>query len=343
MVELSPSQNLMRRVVSPTRLLALAVSTVIVVSLYRRMDRGSLREVLTRLDVRWLLMALAALGASLSLASWRWHQMLRLSNAQLRHADSWRWTLIGHCFSGFFFGAAVSDVAKSSLYSRWKGFGMTQILAASALDRVVGAISTGIYTLLTVGLALVAAPEFPTLGWKTPKLVEWILVLSGAVLLGLGGMWMTQRRWLPHVRRFYGSVKSMTSLLKGRPGLIVQAVLAGLLMQVLISAVLACSLQAVSDQPLPWKLLLWTFPVIGVVASLPLTISGAGAREGASIVLWGGLGIPASMAFSASLLTLCVTLLWALCGGGLLWYEATLSRRSATLPTSSPRSSPCEQ
>ena len=342
MVEPSPSQNLMRRVVSPTRLLALTVSIVIIAVLYRRMDRGSLREVLSRLDVRWLLMALAALGVSLSLASWRWHQMLRLSNAQLQPADSWRWTLIGHCFSAFFFGAAVSDVAKSSLYSRWKGFGMTQILAASALDRVTGAISTGIYTLLTVGLALVAAPSVPALGWKASKPTEWVLALLGGGLLVVGAMWATQHRWRPQVRRFYQSLTTLSCLLKGQPGLMVKAVVAGLLMQVLISTVLACSLQAVSDQPLPWTLLLWTFPVIGVVASLPLTISGAGAREGASIVLWGALGIPASMAFSAGLLTLCVTLFWALCGGLLLGYETTLARRSALVPTSSTRSSACE-
>ena len=93
----------------------------------------------------------------------------------------------------------------------------------------------------------------------------------------------------------------------------------GLLIQMMVSVILGCCLQAVAATPVPWVKLLWTFPVIGLMASVPITISGAGAREGAAILLWTGFGITSATAFSASLLTLSVNLLWAGAGALLLW------------------------
>lgn len=319
---------------SPTRCIALVMSIVIIASLYRRMDRGSLEQVLEHLDPRWLFAAFLSLGISLSLASWRWHQMLRLSNADLHPIASWRWTLIGHCFSAFLFGAAVSDVAKSTLYSRWKGFEMTQILAASALDRAAGAISTVIYGIATLLFAVIAAPSLPDFGWKIPHPSLWALLLGVVLLIAAGLGWRLRGRWLPQLRHFADRFHGLAMLLRARPTMIVLILGAGFLLQLGISCVLGCALRAVCDQPLPWKVLLWTFPVIGVVASLPATISGAGAREGASIVLWAAFGIASPTAFSASLLTLCVNLLWAIGGGLLLWREASLS---AAQTTSQPR------
>lgn len=319
---------------SPTRCVALVMSLVIIGSLYRRMDRGSLQQVLLHLDVRWLLAAFLSLGVSLSLASWRWHQMLRLSNADLHPIASWRWTLIGHCFSAFLFGAAVSDVAKSTLYSRWKGFEMTQILAASVLDRTAGALSTVLYGIATLLFAVLAAPSLPDFGWNIPHPSLWALVFGVVLLVAVGATWSLRDRWLPHARHFGERFHSLATLLRAQPMTIILILGAGFLLQLGISCVLGCALKAVCDQPLPWKVLLWTFPVIGVVASLPATISGAGAREGASIVLWAAFGITSPTAFSASLLTLCVNLLWAIGGGLLLWREASLS---ATRPTSPSR------
>lgn len=44
--------NPLRRMLSPTRCIALVMSIVIIASLYRRMDRGSLQQVLQHLDPR---------------------------------------------------------------------------------------------------------------------------------------------------------------------------------------------------------------------------------------------------------------------------------------------------
>ena len=93
-------------------------------------------------------------------------------------------------------------------------------------------------------------------------------------------------------------------------------------MQAGLNGVLALNLQAVSHEPLPWLRLAWTFPVITVVSGLPITFAGIGARDSAAIALLGWCGVAGVDAEAMSLLTLCVSVLWGLIGGLMLWWDA---------------------
>jgi glycosyltransferase 2 family protein len=61
------------------------------------------------------------------------------------------------------------------------------------------------------------------------------------------------------------------------------------------------------------------------IAMLPISIAGWGVREGAAVVAFGTLGIPAVMAFGASVLFALLTLVLGL-SGGVSWL---LARRPA--------------
>jgi uncharacterized membrane protein YbhN (UPF0104 family) len=301
------------------RALALVVSGVALVLIARRLDRIDLLQQLKQMRPLWFLGALGAFLISVSLSSWRWHQMLKVTGTAINLRTSWRLTLIGHCFSALFFGAAVSDLAKATLYSRWFGFPVPRLLAASVLDRSTGALSTMLYALATLGYGVWAAPR---IHWQG---VEWVPV--GKIALGLGIVLVIiailalvfRSRWLPALRRFWLEMSKAARALRSRSGVALAAVLVGFLIQVMVSVILGCCLRAVAIAPIPWVELLWTFPVIGLMASVPITISGAGAREGAAILLWTTFGITSATAFSASLLTLSVNLLWAAAGAVLLW------------------------
>jgi hypothetical protein len=93
-------------------------------------------------------------------------------------------------------------------------------------------------------------------------------------------------------------------------------------MQLAINAVLALNLQAVSHTPVPWVHVVWAFPLITAISGLPITMAGIGARDGAAIALLGWCGIPAADAEAMSMLTLCVSALWGLLGGLVLWRES---------------------
>jgi hypothetical protein len=95
-------------------------------------------------------------------------------------------------------------------------------------------------------------------------------------------------------------------------------------MQVAVNGTLAMNLQAVSHTPIPWTQLLWTFPLITAISGLPITFAGIGARDGAAIALLGWCGVAAADAEAMSLLTLCVSVLWGLVGGIVLWRESSI-------------------
>ena len=310
----------LRRLFSPIRGAALAVSLVAVFLILSRLDRAALHIAFKQLKPMWFLVAAGAFALSLSLGAWRWHQMLRITGVAVDLPTSWRLTVVGHTFCALLFGAAVSDVAKATLYSRWFGFPLSRILAASALDRSAGAVSTILYGLITLGIALWAGPPLHwaqlhwTLSWP------WV-VITGLVAAVIGfGLYFLRRQWVRYWDRFVLELGKALSELRARPALTLSAIVAGLLVQVLVSTVLGCCLCAIHPGPLPWMQLLWTFPVIGVAASMPVTLSGAGARDGAAILLWATFGISSAMAFSACLLTLCVNLGWAFVGIGFAWH-----------------------
>jgi uncharacterized membrane protein YbhN (UPF0104 family) len=304
---------------SRARAAALLVSLAALGILAHRVDPRSLAAIFHQVRPAWLGAAVAAFAASLGLGAWRWHQMLRITGTAVTGPVTCRLTLVGHAFSSLLFGAAVGDVAKAALYSRAYGFPVERILAASALDRSAGAISTLLYAAATVACAVWSAPR---LHWDhiQPSSARWTLAVCAVAAVVAGAVLrMTRRRWMPLAVRLGREVGNAVRQLRLRPGLTLVAVVAGVGMQLLVSTVLACCLQSIHPGGLPWSRLLWTFPVIGLAAAFPVTVAGAGAREGAAIFIWAGFGIQGPVSFAACALTLAVTLVWALPGIALAW------------------------
>lgn len=302
------------------RWLAVLISACALLLLARRIDTHLILTTLRSTSPLPFLSALVLCGVSLSLAAWRWHSMLQISGIHPRYSDSWRFSIVGHAFSSLLLGAALSDIAKGSLYSRRFGFPASQILAASALDRLAGTLSTLIYGGLALILAWMSVRPLATelqVRWKVWGLIG-ILGLLLVTILALGAV---RRFWRQHWDRFFQRFTAATRELLAQPWVAAKALALGLLMQICVSGILAACLMSVHRPSVDWLDLAWTFPAIGVAASLPVTLSGAGAREGAAVLLWRPFGIAAETAFSAALLVLGVNILWACIGLFLIWRE----------------------
>jgi hypothetical protein len=59
---------------------------------------------------------------------------------------------------------------------------------------------------------------------------------------------------------------------------------------------------------------------------MPLTVGGAGLREGLGLVILGHFGVSAPEVVAAGLITLAVYLGWAACGGLIVLFESRLRR-----------------
>lgn len=269
------------------------------------------------LEIRWL-PALGAVGCillSAALLGLRWQWMLRLQDMERGYGESWRGVMVGNALSAALLGALFGDIAKSAWYARRHDLPFPAVLLSCGLDRLCGGLGLALYALLSVLSAFREGVQIPSAWNLNPRVLQWTPWVM-MILLPLGLiLWRKLRRGAldPQGKAWLQWVESWKAL-RARPGLCLGAVGISLIANMLIGATLGFALASVGPGSLPWMKLLWTFPAIGLAASLPLTFAGAGAREGAAIAIWSTLGIPAPVAVAASLVTLVATLLGAVPG-----------------------------
>ena len=299
------------------RLICAAVTVAALCVVFHRLKLGDL--VHTVRTMRWgcFLAALALFGLLFLPAAERWHLVLRLLDRAVNLAATARVSLIGHFFYTVLFGVVGGDTAKSALYARWYRLPLPEVLAAAPLDRLLGFAGL----LIFASGAVVLAADTDGFAGSAQISFQWPGQWAWAILSAAGlVIWLVSRaRPESAGGRFWRTFVSGGKLLLASPRIALAGVGCGLLVQMALSGVLALNLQAVSQTPVPWSRLIWTFPVITMVSALPITVAGLGVREGAALMLLGHYGIPETDAVAASLLTATVTMAWAAVGAVLLW------------------------
>jgi glycosyltransferase 2 family protein len=308
----------LKRVMTWRRLMGLGFSLTLMAIVLARLDLAQLRILLVQMKWGWALAAGGVFGAACLLSSLRWHLMLQLRLPNPPMGGVLRAGLAGHFLNTLLMGPAVGDIAKSVFYSRWHGRAAPEVMAACWLDRLVAGVGSGVFALIV--LPLVDWPALPAWSWNFS--LRWWHVLVGAVLASVVVV-LARSSWSGKAflsESLQGWCRGVKQLLK-TPVYGGIAVMMGLLVQVNLSGVLMVNLLAVTQTEVPWSQLLWTFPVISLLTALPITMAGAGVREGAALVLLGWFGVPAADAVAAALLTLAWNLAWAGAGAGVLAWE----------------------
>ncbi len=302
------------------KLVCVAVTIVALYFVFRHIPAAALWETLRGMRVGWFIGAVILYGLMFLPAAWRWHLALRMNDSVVNPMATIRFSIIGHFFYLLLFGGAGGDAAKATVYARRYGLPLPKILAAVSLDRLMG--SGALVVVAVIAFAITGA-HGGFAGNKSLAISHnaWWLLL----LLPIGAVVLTLFKRAHHESIFH---KFAVAFLKSGKRLVTSPVVVlkgfscSLMMQVAINAVLAMNLQAVSHTPIPWVQVVWAFPLITAISGLPITMAGIGARDGAAIALLGWCGIPAADAEAMSMLTLCVSALWGLVGGFVLWRES---------------------
>jgi rSAM/selenodomain-associated transferase 2 len=302
-----------------TRVATLLVSGGLLWFILRRLDIPQFLEVVQDANPFGLFAAFLVFGTGMLFASWRWHLMLRFGGNVIHPVATIRGAVIGHCFHTFLFGAAGGDVVKSGVYSRWYGLKMSEVLAAAPLDRLmalVGAIVFG------TSMMLLGAFNggFENLAGRQLWLpVLWIAGVVLLVVLVIVGVYSWRGTRIAALDRFREALqKGGLDLFKDRSTL-VKSTLAALCVHACLSFTMVISLASVTNVSISWVSVLWLFPVISLISGLPISIGGAGLREGSALVLLGLFSIPAEDAVAASLFTLMISFGWCFIGLVLWW------------------------
>lgn len=306
------------------KLVCVAVTIAALFFVFRHIPAAALLETLRGMRIGWFIGAVCLYGLLFLPAAWRWHLALRMNDSVVNASTTLRFTLIGHFFYLLLFGGAGGDAAKATIYARRHGLPLPKILAAVSLDRLMG--SGALIVIAAIALSITGAHG----GFSGNKTISishnawWLLLLLpiAAVTLVLFKRSHHESVFHHFATAFMKSGKRLVT----SPKVVLQGFFCSLLMQVLINSVLAMNLQAVSHTPVPWVRVVWAFPLITAISGLPITMAGIGARDGAAIALLGWCGIAAADAEAMSLLTLCVTALWGLIGGLVLWRESNRAK-----------------
>ncbi len=301
-------------------LLVAACSVLLLGAVLSRLDLSRLATALGRIQPAWLAAAAMTFAGGLLCGALRWGMALKAGRIQVRGGPLLRASLAGHFFNTILLGPAGGDVAKSAVFSRWHGSPVSTIYASSLLDRAFSVGGSILFTVVVLALAL-HGPLLNELhleaGGKSPWL--WAIPVAAAVVAAV--IWRSS----PKARAFTGKLKvallGSVQQLRRRPALALTGCFAGLAGQACNTAILPLSLAAVAGSAIPWGDTIWAFPIIAMVAVLPVTVGGSGVREGAALLLLTRYGIPAEDIVAAGLLTLGVYLGWAVVGAAVGWRE----------------------
>ncbi len=301
-------------------LVSLLVSGGLLAIILSRLDLGSLAHSLAAVDGRAFMLTVTMFGCAIVATGLRWRIGLRLADVPLSLPVVARAMFGGHCFNMILLGPAGGDVAKSAAYSRWYDQPLHQLLASSIMDRSMAALASVLFIALTVALVLVSdTPISPGALMPDLSLGGWSLLALALALVSVG---VTYRlRHLPFMQNMARSLRSTFRGAVRRPGSVIAGSLLGLGSQLLMSLAMAVALWSITAADVPWRDLLWTFPLITAVAALPTSFGGAGVREGVSILLLARYGIPAEDLVAAGFVYLAVQLVWAMLGAAFLAWE----------------------
>jgi len=302
-------------------LLRLLLGLALVALLVRSVGLQNLRSALAPLNTHpgWIAAALALTYAALLAGVLRWHILLRTLGLPTPFSRTYRGFFIGQFFNAFLFGACGGDLARAVVAARDHPGKRTEAVTSVFLDRAIGLVVT---LLAGCALLLPRLRDFAAFDATRPALLLMAAFLLAAVaFLSLfftrdlfARIPLLQRlqhrgRLGPLLRRAYDAIflfRQNARHLLG-PGLLS---LANLLLLAAASAALARALEL----GLPFRDLLVVFPVITVLAAIPLTPGSLGVRETLYIQLLAPFGIPPGPALMLSLLGYLAATAWSLYG-----------------------------
>jgi len=239
---------------------------------------------------------------SIFISSIRW-RLLLMKEVSLKRLFSLY--LLGSFFNNLMPGSIGGDAVKAYYLSKdldakiaekpsGQKTGLLEIpsvhlsVASVFMDRYIGFVS----------LLIIAIIAYP-FGFKYFKgsHIEWILpLIITAFMLGSFVIFILRiGRRLRFVRGFYEYLEYY----KGERGLLVKGLILSLILQMIIITS-AFMISKGMDMNIPFYLLSLIIPLISVISSIPVSISGLGVREASFAILLTPIGVPYAQAITLS-------------------------------------------
>jgi len=275
-------------------------------------------EALRTANLWWFLPGIAAIGIAILLQTQRWVILLRVQDISVSRWRALRIMLAGMFFNLFLFGSTGGDVIKMFFIMREAPDKKAGALLSVFIDRVVGVLA-----LATVSVAVIL-PRFPDL-WSHEKTRAGILTVAlilGGSLAFILFAWMVDRlkltsklpHWLPMHAKITEAAAAFSEY--GKAGRSVGAAfLLSIPAHLLIFSTFYFGARAFNSD-LSLLGICCVMPIVSTVTALPISLGGAGLREGLFQEILGSLyGTSKAIATVISLSGFLMSVFWSLVGG----------------------------
>ncbi|PJF39630.1 MAG: hypothetical protein CUN54_08185, partial [Phototrophicales bacterium] len=307
-------------------LLRFALSIILLAVLLTRVDLNHLLDDFRNVDLALFAVGLGVFWVFIAGWAFRWHLLLRDVVADVRYIDAFSTLLSGFFMSLFLPTVVGQDVGRAYELSREReGRGdKVSIVSTVLLDRLVGLISIvliAVIALLIQGSQYVGSEAIVTIIGVLIALVGgWLLFFN----LRFMGHFRPLLRW-PAINRLRKTIRELYFALyrlHRKPRLLVYTLLVSIVMSLLeiTSVVILSRAIGLSTNPVFFYIFL---PIIWIVLTIPISISGFGLRETAFVFLFTQVGVDSSHAISISFLYFAFSAIVGVCGG-LLWLRSSV-------------------
>ena len=307
-------------------------------ALSRMEDKQSLTENF-QLALRapyWVAAGIGFAFLSILANAFRWFFLLRAQAIHEPFGYIFRLTLYGCFFNIASFGGAAGDAAKIVLLCRRVPGKKIAITTSVMVDHVVGIISSSVIFLVSTWGFGIIDELGDAAGRATFIAATWFQVggVVGILLSILSchpALLSRGRRYFPSItdNRWVDAITTALDLYRTSWKYVFSALLASFVLSISFYLTFFAGLRSL-DQPIGAITITAVMPIVDVITSLPISISGLGVRERTFDFLIGKLtGIPTDIAVAASLIGFLFTLFWSLAGGLMIM----TSRTSAKSPS----------
>lgn len=316
------------------RMLPLVLKTAISIALlyfaFRLVDFTALQERLSRLEFKWVAVALLILSIQFVLGSLRWHKIAFACGSELNRTRALLYTLIGAFFNQVTPSTVGGDAVRMWLLARrthnWKS-----AIYSVVIDRVVGLV-------WLASLVLVCLP------WSLARIQNpigqaaliFIGIASVAAPIALFAIDRVGQAWFHHWRLTRHIAELATIIWKVIATVRIGGTTGAISITIHLLTIFVASLcaKAIGSQLDLLTAILLIPPVI-LIAAIPVSIAGWGMREGAMVAAFTFAGLPRTDALAISVLFGAGSFIIGAVGG-LVWIFSGERGKIAIWPSSVP-------
>jgi glycosyltransferase 2 family protein len=292
-----------------------AISALLFYLLFRKMDFQQFGETLRHARIGLLLSSMGVLWVGHGICIYRWRKLMQPLMPVFSLFRLFEIYCIGLFFNLAFPTAVGGDVVKM-YYAGKPSRQYAQSFAATFLDRDTGMLAMMLLACVGTLLLPMKIPGIPV------TLIVW-LSFAGFVLLNIVIFMPSLHRVLTqllhrlNLAKMAGRVDAISNafqVMGKNPRVLFDALLISVINQLLVFGVnwlTAIGLRL----SVPFLYFLVLVPVITLITMLPISISGLGWREAASVSLFGAIGVAAAPSLALGLMGSIMVLLSAVPGG----------------------------